>query len=94
MSFRIIYTPGYNRRAKRFLKAHAELLPQYEKALRLLEINPFHPSLRLHRLRGRLSELYSASINIRYRLTLEVFVQEGKVIPVDVGLHDAVYLRT
>ena len=37
---------GYNRRAARFLKKHPDLLPQYEKALKLLEINPFHPSLR------------------------------------------------
>ncbi len=91
MSFRILYTPAYNRRARRFLKAHAALLLQYEKALRLLEINPFHPSLRLHRLRSSLSELYSVSINIRYRLTLELLVQEEMIIPVDVGLHDAVY---
>jgi mRNA-degrading endonuclease YafQ of YafQ-DinJ toxin-antitoxin module len=91
MSFRIIYTPGYNRRAARFLKKHPELLLQYEKALKLMEINPFHPSLRLHRLKGSLSELYSASINISYRVTLELILDDRQIFPVDIGSHDEVY---
>ena len=91
MSFRIIYTPGYNRRAARFLKKHPELFPQYEKALKLLEINPFHPSLRLHRLQGPLNELYSVSINISYRVTLELILDEQQIILVDIGSHDEVY---
>jgi len=91
MSFRIIYTPGYNRRAARFLKKHPDLLPHYEKTLKLLEIDPFHPSLRLHRLKGTLSELHSISINISYRITLELVIQEHKIILIDVGTHDEVY---
>jgi toxin HigB-1 len=91
VSFRIIYTPGYNRRAARFLKKHPDLLPQYEKALKLLEINPFHPSLRLHRLQGPLKELHSISINISYRITLELIIQDQQIIPVDIGSHDEVY---
>jgi mRNA-degrading endonuclease YafQ of YafQ-DinJ toxin-antitoxin module len=90
MSLRIIYTPGYNRRAARFLKKHPDLLPQYEKTLKLLEIDPFHPSLRLHKLKGTRSELHSVSINISYRITLELTIQEQEIIPVDVGTHDEV----
>jgi len=91
MRFRIIYTPGYNRRAARFLKRHPDLLSQYEKTLKLLEINPFHPSLRLHRLQGTLSELHSVSINIGYRITLELILRNEQIIPIDVGSHDEVY---
>ncbi len=91
MSFRIIYTSGYNRRAARFLKKHPDLSSQYEKTLKLLEVDPFHPSLRLHRLKGTLSELHSVSINISYRITLELTIQEQMIIPVDVGTHDEVY---
>ena len=91
MNYRIIYTPGYNKRAARFIRKHPELIPQYEKTLNLLEIDPFHPSLRLHRSQGRLSELHSASINITYRITLELIIQGHEIIPVDVGSHDEVY---
>ena len=91
MNFRIIYTPGYNKKAARFIRKHPDLVSQYEKTLKLLEIDPFHPSLRLHRLRGRLSELHSVSINISYRITLELVLQGHEIVPVDVGSHDEVY---
>jgi mRNA-degrading endonuclease YafQ of YafQ-DinJ toxin-antitoxin module len=91
MSFRVIYTPGYNKRAARFLRRHPDLLPQYEKTLKLLELDPFHPSLRLHRLKGPLSELHSVSINISYRITLELVLQGREIIPIDVGSHDEVH---
>jgi mRNA-degrading endonuclease YafQ of YafQ-DinJ toxin-antitoxin module len=91
MSFSILYTKSYLRRAAKFVKRHPELLPQYEKTLKLLELNPHHPSLRLHRLKGPLSDLHSVSINISYRLTLEFLIEDGKIIPVNVGSHDEVY---
>lgn len=91
MNLRIIYTPGYNKRAARFVRKHPDFIPQYEKTLRLLEIDPFHPSLRLHRLGGSLSDLHSVSINISFRITLELVIQGHEIIPVDVGSHYEVY---
>lgn len=55
----IIYTESYNKRASKFIKKHPDLLSQYQKTLELLEMNPHHPSLRLHKLKGKLSELHS-----------------------------------
>ena len=91
MSFRVIYTKSYLKRATKFAKRHPELLAQYEKTLKLLELNPFHPSLRLHRLSGSLSDLHSISINISYRITLEFLIEDGKIILVNVGSHDEIY---
>ena len=88
---RLIFTESYIRRAKRFAKRHPELLGQYEKTLRLLETNPSHPSLRLHKLSGKLEDLYSVSINISYRITLEFLISEDTIIPIQVGSHDLVY---
>jgi toxin HigB-1 len=91
MNFRIIYTQGYLKRAAKFIKRHPEILPQYEKTLKLLEINPSHPALRLHRLGGPLRDLHSVSINISYRITLEFLLGDGKIVLVNVGSHDEVY---
>lgn len=91
MSFRILYTDSYVKRAARFIKRHPDLLPQYEKTLKLLELNPFHPSLRLHRLKGPLQDLHSVSINISYRITLEFILDERTIIPVNVGKHGEIY---
>ena len=91
MPFVLVFTEQYNRRAARFLTRHANLRQQYLKTLQVLEANPAHPSLRLHPLRGKLDGLHSVSINLSYRITLELLIQDGQIIPVNVGDHDAVY---
>ncbi len=87
----IIYTDSYIKRARKFFKKHPHLISQYEKTLRLLELNPNHPSLRLHKLHGKLSKLYSVSINISYRISIDFLIEDDKIIPVDIGSHDEVY---
>ena len=91
MVFTLVFTAQYTKRAARFLKRHPELRTQYLKTLQLLEANPHHPSLRLHALSGKLASLHSVSINISYRITLELLIQNEEIIPVNVGDHDAVY---
>ncbi len=88
---KITYTDSYIKKAKKFVKKHPELLSQYEKTLKLLELNPFHPSLRLHKLTGKLSELYSVSINMTYRISIDFIIDDKKIITVNVGKHDEVY---
>ena len=90
-AFALVFTEQYNRRAARFLKRHPDLRQQYIKTLQVLEANPAHPSLRLHPQRGKLDALHSVSINLPYRITLELLIQDGKIIPVNVGDHDALY---
>jgi len=87
----ILYTDSYLKRARKFIKRHPDLVAQYEKTLKLLEINPNHPSLRLHKLQGKLSELYSVSINISYRISIIFLIENDKIIPIDLGSHDEVY---
>ena len=87
----IIYTNSYIKRARKFFKKHPELISPYEKTLKLLELNPNHPSLRLHKLHGKLSALYSVSINISYRISIDLLIEDNKIIPVDIGSHDEVY---
>lgn len=88
---KIIFTHTYEKKARKFLKQHPELKNQYSKTLQLMEINPNHPSLRLHQLKGRLSDLHSVSINISYRITIEFLITEDTIIPINVGSHDEAY---
>jgi len=91
MSFRLIITAQYEKRAARFLKRHPELEKQYLKTFQLLAMNPHHPSLRLHILSGKLQGLHSVSINLSYRITLELLIRDEVIVPVNVGDHDEVY---
>jgi len=91
MSYRLVFTEQYVKRATRFLKRHPDMEKQYLKTLQLLELNPHHPSLRLHRLSGKLEALHSVSINLSYRITLELLIHDDRIVPVNVGDHDEVY---
>ena len=91
MNYRLIYTTSYVRRARKFLKKHSQITGQYQKVLELLELNPYHPSLRLHGLQGQLEGLSSISINMSYRIVLELIIQDNDIILVDIGNHEQVY---
>lgn len=91
MTFALVFTETYNRRAAKWLKRHPEVRQQYLKTLQLLELNPFHPSLRLHALVGRLAGVHSVSINLSYRITLELLIEGQEIVLLHVGDHDTVY---
>jgi mRNA-degrading endonuclease YafQ of YafQ-DinJ toxin-antitoxin module len=91
MTYSLVFTEQYNRRAAKWLKKHPNLRSNYLTTLQLLELNPLHPSLRLHGLSGRLAGLHSVSINLSYRLTLELLISERDIILINIGDHDAVY---
>ncbi len=88
---KIIYTDSYNKKAAVFPKKHPELVSQYEKTLKLLELNPGHPSLKLHKLKGKHADLYAVAINFNYRISLFFILQDDLMVPVNVGPHDGVY---
>lgn len=91
MTWQLIFTDQYNSRAAKFLKRHPDVESQYAKTLQLLELNPLHPSLRLHRLSGKLDGLQSISINLKYRIVIEMIVTDTEIILINVSDHDAVY---
>ena len=91
MAFQLVLTESYLRIALRFLRRHPQLKAQYAKTLALLQANPHHPSLRLHPLAGKYKGLHSVSINLSYRITLELVIQGQTVRPINVGDHDEVY---
>ncbi len=91
MPYTITLTERYQRTAMRFLKRHPEMARAYDKTLGLLAANPHHPSLRLHALSGRLAGVHSVSINMSYRITLQLLVSDSEIIPITVGDHDDVY---
>jgi toxin HigB-1 len=91
MSYTIAYSESYLVRAKAFFKKHPDVIKRYEKTLILLAANPFHPSLRLHRLKGNLKDAYSISINMQYRIIIDFVMKDKKIILANIGTHDEAY---
>ena len=91
MNYKIVQTELYKKRALKFLRKNPHMMAKYIKSMDMLEINPFHPSLRLHKLQGQLSDYCSVSIDLSYRMVIEFIIKENEIIPIDIGTHDEVY---
>ena len=89
--YKIFFTKKYEKSVKKFLKKHQNIKPKYIKTIQLLKQNPYHPSLRLHKLQGNLEEYFSLSIDMEYRIILDFIVVEKEIYLIDIGSHDEVY---
>lgn len=87
----IVISDQFNRKALKFLKSHPELVEKYKKTLLQLKLNPYHPSLRLHKLQENLQDFYSVSINMKYRILLDFIIQDDQIILLDIGNYDYLY---
>lgn len=72
-----------------FLKLPQMIQKRAVRAEALFRDNPFYPSLRLHKLGGKLKELWSLSIDRKYRILFKP-MQDGMILLVSIGLH-AIY---
>lgn len=84
-------TVYYEKRVKRFLTDHPFIITQYKKTINILGINPFHPSLRFHKLKGVLREYQSVSISLKYRIVIDFIIKNDVIILIDIGDHGEVY---
>ena len=85
---KLITTKSYERQLRVFRKKHPDLREAYASTLRLLEVNPNHPSLRLHKLEGKLRDYSSVSINMKYRIMIDFIFQDDAILLIAIGSHD------
>ena len=91
MVYKLIITDEYFKKVKKFIKKHPDVLKKYIKAMELLEINPYHPSLRLHKLEGKLKNYCSISITMEYCIVIDFIIKKNEIVLIDIGLRDEVY---
>ena len=88
---KLIRDERYTRKESKFFKKHPHLLDKYLDVLEKLSTDPFQPSLRTHKLKGKLSKFYSCSLTHEYRLVCTFMIQNDIIVLVDIGAHDEVY---
>ena len=91
MSWALVTTASFDRRARKFLTRHPDLRPRLAETLEKLRADPFEPSLRLHPLTGKLQGLQAVSLTYSYRITLTLQITEHEILLLDIGSHDEVY---
>ena len=87
----LILTAFYRKKSVRFLQERPQLIKKYKKTLLILQSNPFHPSLRLHALKGKLAPFRSVSIDMKYRILIDFIIEADRIILIDIGDHREIY---
>ena len=80
----IIYSPRF---LKRLHKIPKEIINKTIEKEELFKINPLHPSLRLHALKGKFLGYWSISVNKNYRIIFRR-LSNGDILFISVGKHD------
>lgn len=80
----IFFSPRFKKSIKKLSLEAIEALTQKQT---LFMINPFNPSLKTHKLTGKLSQYYSFSITNSYRIIFE-FLNKNKVVFINIGTHE------
>lgn len=54
---------------------------------RIFRENPFHPTLKTHKLHGKEKEIWAFWVDQKYRIKF-IFLEDGVVLFLDIGTHD------
>ena len=81
---------SFKRAYKRAVAANPDLKPKIAQALETFVTNPHHPSLRTHKLSGKLRGLWAFVVAYDCRVVFQ-FLDEQDILLIDIGKHDEVY---
>ena len=87
--------PSFKRSFKRLTRNNPQLQDKILEVLELLSYDPFTPSLKSHKLGGKLDGLWSCSVaydcRIIFAFRTDIKTGEELIVLVDIGSHDEVY---
>jgi len=89
----LLPSKAFIRSAKRLTKRNPACVADLEVVLELLAENAFHPSLRTHKLKGKLAKSWACSAGYDLRVVFHFVQHEGKeaLLLEAAGTHDEVY---
>jgi addiction module RelE/StbE family toxin len=87
---KVSYSTSFKKSFKRKTERNPNLAERFLRRLELFTDDPYHPSLKTHKLKGELSNLWSFSIDYDLRVIF-FFVKKDEVIFENIGTHKEVY---
>jgi addiction module RelE/StbE family toxin len=93
MNIKLIETGKFIRKANKLVRKNKFLDRKLEVVLDKLVSNPFDPSLKTHKLKGKLSEFYSASVTDDIRIIFQFAEDKNdlSILLLSIGSHNEVY---
>lgn len=83
------FSPELKLKLRKLKIKNPKLLNEIRKQLKLFEQNHKYPSLRVHKLKGSLSERWSISVEDDMRMLF--YISGNEAVFYDLGTHDQVY---
>ena len=93
MRWTLVRSTAFARAARKHLRRHPDHTEDFFEALTQLGQDPYHPSLRTHKLTGVLAESWASSAGYDLRIIFRFINYAGKraILLETVGTHDEVY---
>lgn len=85
---KILFSPDFQKKLLSVKKKDHKLFNRIRRQLKIFSVTPQHPSLRLHKLKGNLKNVWSVSVSMDFRI---VFIDEEYYYFFDMGAHDQIY---
>lgn len=86
----VSFSSSFRRAFRKQIKGTTDLEARFWTKVETFTNNPFEPSLKTHKLSGRLKNLWSSSLAYDERV-LFYFTNNGDAVFVDIGNYDEVY---
>ncbi len=86
----LIWGSSFKRAYKKVVVADPELKIRIARAIETFVANPHQPSLRTHKLSGKLRGLWAFVVAYDCRIVFQ-FLDEQNILLIDIGKHDEVY---
>ena len=88
--YRLIWDEPFLRKLSKLTKNNSQLKELFQARFDLLEIDPFDPTFKTHKLHGKLKNFYACSLDYSFRLVID-FIEDDKIHLIHIGTHDEVY---
>ena len=86
----VSFSSAFKRAFEKRIKGNIDLEERFWQKLEQFTIGPYEPSLKTHKLSGKLKDFWSFSVDYDERV-LFYFTEDEKAVFVDIGSHDQVY---
>ena len=91
----LVLTASFKRSFKALIRRDPLMETKIAERLRLLVSDPFHPSLKTHKLKGKLAGAWSCSVEYDCRIIFNFKESSNpdqeEILLIDIGSHDDVY---
>lgn len=91
--YKLFWHNSFKRAYKKLIKNDTLLKEKTFETLSILQIDPFDPALKTHKLHGILKDYFACCIDYSYRIvfSIEEVNNESIIALIDIGTHDEVY---